>query len=145
MGKITEALANYGRENGVDIITNAEIAEINVSGNEVHSVITTDGRDFKASVVASNLSAKAMYLNLIDDKHLPDEVLREIRGYRTMSTTFKIDVAKTPTIACFPNYGLMVFWEISTIPPICIWHRILIFWNGHMMMPNMAGIPAILS
>ncbi|MEC8727188.1 MAG: NAD(P)/FAD-dependent oxidoreductase [Pseudomonadota bacterium] len=105
MGKITEALANYGRENGVDIITNAEIAEINVSGNKVHSVITTDGRDFKASVVASNLSAKAMYLNLIDDKHLTDEVLREIKGYRTMSTAFKMNVAceRPPQYSMLPK------------------------------------------
>ena len=105
MGKITEALANYGRENGVDIITNAEIAEIRVSGNKVSSVITSDGRDFTAPVVASNLSAKAMYLNLIDDKHLPDEVLREIRGYRTMSTAFKMNVAceRPPQYSMLPK------------------------------------------
>ena len=93
MGKITESLAHYGREHGVDIITNAEIAEIRVSENKVSSVNTTDGRKFTAPVIASNLSAKAMYLNLIDEKHLPDEVLREIRGYRTMSTAFKMNVA----------------------------------------------------
>jgi phytoene dehydrogenase-like protein len=93
MGKITESLAHYGREHGVDIITNAEIAEIRVSENKVSSVNTTDGRNFTAPVIASNLSAKAMYLNLIDEKHLPDEVLREIRGYRTMSTAFKMNVA----------------------------------------------------
>ena len=93
MGKITEALAHYGRENGVDIIIDAEIAEIRVSENKVTSVNTTDGRNFTAPVIASNLSAKAMYLNLIDEKHLPDEVLREIRGYRTMSTAFKMNVA----------------------------------------------------
>jgi phytoene dehydrogenase-like protein len=93
MGKITESLAHYGREHGVDIITNAEIAEIRVSENKVSSVNTTDGRKFTAPVIASNLSAKAMYLNLIDEKYLPDEVLREIRGYRTMSTAFKMNVA----------------------------------------------------
>lgn len=93
MGKITESLAHYGREHGVDIITNAEIAEIRVSENKVSSVNTIDGRKFTAPVIASNLSAKAMYLNLIDEKHLPDEVLREIRGYRTMSTAFKMNVA----------------------------------------------------
>ena len=105
MGKITEALASYGRENGVDIITNAEIAEINVSGNEVRSVVTTDGRDFSAPVIASNLSAKAMYLNLIDHKHLPDEVLREIKGYRTMSTAFKMNVAceRPPQYSMLPK------------------------------------------
>ena len=105
MGKITEALASYGREHGVDIIANAEIAEINVSGNKVSSVVTTDGRDFSAPVIASNLSAKAMYLNLIDHKHLPDEVLREIKGYRTMSTAFKMNVAceRPPQYSMLPK------------------------------------------
>ncbi|HCP18583.1 MAG TPA: NAD(P)/FAD-dependent oxidoreductase, partial [Alphaproteobacteria bacterium] len=53
----------------------------------------------------SNLSAKAMYLNLIDDKHLPDEVLREIRGYRTMSTAFKMNVAceRPPQYSMLPK------------------------------------------
>jgi len=93
MGKITEALASYAKTKGVDIITNAEIAEIQVTGNRATSVITTDGRDYHAPIIASNLSAKALYLNLIDHQHLPDDVLREIRGYRTMSTAFKMNVA----------------------------------------------------
>ena len=44
-------------------------------------------------VVVSNASAKALHLNMIDARHLPDELLRDIRNMRTFSTAFKINVA----------------------------------------------------
>lgn len=93
MGKITETLAGYGRENGVTYLTGAEIAEINVKDGRATGVTLTDGRDFKSDLVASNASAKQMYLNMLDPGHVPDEVLREARGYRTLSAAFKMNVA----------------------------------------------------
>ena len=93
MGSITQALAASARSHGVDIVTDASVAEIKVGGNRVRSVLTTDGREFTAPVIASNASAKTLYLDMLDPKLLPDEVLREIRGYRTFSTAFKMNVA----------------------------------------------------
>lgn len=93
MGSIAEALAAAARGRGVDIVTDAAVAEIRVTGGAVSSVLTTDGRTFQAPVIASNVSAKNLYLDMLDPKLLPAEVLREIRGYRTMSTAFKMNVA----------------------------------------------------
>ena len=93
MGSITQALAASARAAGGNILTDAAVAEIKVSADKVSSVLTSDGRTFQARVVASNASAKTLYLDMLDQKLLPDEVLREIRGYRTMSTAFKMNVA----------------------------------------------------
>lgn len=93
MGSITQALAAYGRTQGVEIVTGAEIAEVRVSGGRALSVETADGRSYAAKTIASNASAKNLYLDMLDPAHLPDEVLREIKGYRTFSTAFKMNIA----------------------------------------------------
>ena len=93
MGCITRALAAYGATKGVEIVTGVEIAEIRVKGGRAVSVETADGRSYAAEIIASNASAKVLYTRLIDPVHLPDELLREIKGYRTFSTAFKMNVA----------------------------------------------------
>ncbi len=93
MGKISESIANFAQSKGVDILTGAKISEILVKDHNVTGVMTEDGRTFNASVVASNASAKHLYLNLLDPKYVPDDVLREIKGFRTFSTAFKMNIA----------------------------------------------------
>jgi phytoene dehydrogenase-like protein len=93
MGSITQALAAYGREHGVTILTDAAIKEVRVSGGRAVSVETADGRSHSAKSIISNASAKHLYLDLLDPAHVPDEVMREIKGYRTFSTAFKMNVA----------------------------------------------------
>lgn len=93
MGQITQSLASYARTKNVEIVTGAEIAEVRVSNGTATAVVTGDGREFTAPVIASNASATVLYRDLVDEKHLPDEVLREIRGYRSFSTAFKMNIA----------------------------------------------------
>lgn len=94
MGQITQALAGFGRTKGVDIVTGAEIREVAVGADgRAAGVTTADGTTYRARIVASNASAKALYLNLLDARLLPDEVLAEARSYRTFSTAFKMNVA----------------------------------------------------
>ena len=93
MGKISESIANFAQSKGVDILTGAKISEIVVKDHSVTGVITEDGRTFHAPVVASNASAKHLYLNLLDPKYVPDDVLREIKAFRTFSTAFKMNIA----------------------------------------------------
>ncbi len=93
MGKITQALAAYGRDHGVEIFTDAAIAEIGIEGNRATSVVTRDGAVYKAKTIVSNANAKILYQNLIRPGLVPDELKREIDNYRTFSTAFKMNVA----------------------------------------------------
>lgn len=93
MGAITQSLASYGRTVGVDILTGREIAEIRVTGGAASAVVTTKGEVYTAKVIASNANAKQLYLDMLAPEHVPPEVLREIRGYRTFSTAFKMNIA----------------------------------------------------
>ena len=93
MGSITQALAASAREKGVDIVTGAEIAEVRIQGGRATSVLTTKGDSYAATSIISNASAKVLYLDLVGEQHLPAEVTREIKSYRTFSTAFKMNIA----------------------------------------------------
>ena len=93
MGSITQAIAGYGRTKGMDIVTDAEVARINVSNGRQTRVELKDGRTFEAKVVACNAHARTLYLDLLDEADVPGEALTDIRNYRTFSTAFKLNIA----------------------------------------------------
>ena len=93
MGAITQALASSAREKGVDIVTGAPIREVRVQNGRATAVSTTTGETYAARTIISNASAKTLYLDLVGETHLPEEVVREIKGYRTFSTAFKMNIA----------------------------------------------------
>ena len=93
MGSITQALASSAREKGVDIVTGAAIRQVRIQSGRATAVETATGESYQAKTIISNASAKILYLDLVGEQHLPEEVVREIRGYRTFSTAFKMNIA----------------------------------------------------
>jgi len=93
MGMITQAIARSGQRFGLEILTNAPVAEILVRNEKVAGVRTLDGREFKARVVASNANAKTLFRQLVKPEYLPAELLAEIDAFRTFSTAFKMNIA----------------------------------------------------
>jgi len=93
MGAITQSLAAYGRTVGVRYVTDADIKEMKIAGDRATAVTTAKGDTYRGKVIASNVNAKALYLDMIGESKLPEELAREIRGYRTFSTAFKVNIA----------------------------------------------------
>ncbi len=48
-----------------------------------------DGRFYRSDRIISNASAKTLYLDMIGEAHLPAELVRDIRTYRTFSTSLQ--------------------------------------------------------
>lgn len=116
MGAISETIAESGRRHGMQVRTDAEVTRVEVADGRVARVVTAKGESFEAQAVACNASCKVLFDRLVDPKHLPGDFLRHIRGYRTFSTAFKINVAAEapPRFAAFdaakcgfaaPNYA----------------------------------------
>ena len=93
MGAITAAIARSGARFGMEVMTDAEVAEVLVSEGRAMGVRTVDGREFRAPVVACNAAAPTLYKRLIAPVHLPAELLRDIDTFRTFSTAFKLNIA----------------------------------------------------
>ncbi|MCC7114534.1 MAG: NAD(P)/FAD-dependent oxidoreductase, partial [Burkholderiales bacterium] len=103
MGTITQAIASYGRSKGLEVRTNAEVIGIDTVDGEATGVTLSDGSRLHAPIVASNVSAKLTFLKLLPRNALPAEFVRDIEGYRTYSTAFKLNIAceRLPAFASF--------------------------------------------
>ncbi len=93
MGAISDAIAASGRRHGMKIVTDADVARIDVNEGRIASVFTSNGNEYRARAVASNVSCKVLFDQLLEPEHLPDDFLKHIRNFRTFSTAFKINVA----------------------------------------------------
>jgi len=115
MGAISDAIAASGCRYGMEILTDAEVTAVEVSDGCISRVVTSNGKDYRARAVASNVSCKVLFEQLVDPAHLPQDFLKHIQNFRTFSTAFKINVAAEapPRFAAFdaanagfelPNY-----------------------------------------
>lgn len=93
MGAITQAIAQSGARFGMKVLTDSPIEKVLVEDGRAMGVVTEDGRDYRASLVVSNINAKTLMLRHVERTALPTDYLREIETFRTFSTAFKINVA----------------------------------------------------
>ncbi|HYB65438.1 MAG TPA: NAD(P)/FAD-dependent oxidoreductase [Steroidobacteraceae bacterium] len=93
MGTISQAIARSGQRFGMEILTNASVAEVRVVDGRVRGVATADGREFNSRLVVSNADARTLFRRLLRPEHLPPELLAEIDAFRTFSTAFKMNIA----------------------------------------------------
>ena len=99
MGAIPAAIARSAARFGMEVLTDAPVAEITVTAGRATGVRTVDGREFSASVVVSNANAKTLFRRLLKPEWLPAELLADIDSYRTFSTAFKMNIAaETPPV-----------------------------------------------
>jgi phytoene dehydrogenase-like protein len=102
MGSITQAIASAAREAGATILTESPVAKVEVRNGRAVGVHTTDGTYHQSERVIANVNAKLLYLDMVGEAHLPGELVRDIRTYRTFSTAFKMNIAceRPPHYAC---------------------------------------------
>jgi len=77
----------------MEVVTQAPVAEVLVTGGRATGVRTADGREFSAKAVVSNAASTTLFRKLVAPKHLPAELLRDIDTFRTFSTAFKLNIA----------------------------------------------------
>lgn len=105
MGSITQALASYCRDAGVDIETSAEVAEIEISNGAATGVRLTDGRRFQAPVVASNADPHRTFLDMVGVKHLPADLVSGVEGMKVKGSVVKLLVGlhELPDFTAMPG------------------------------------------
>jgi phytoene dehydrogenase-like protein len=93
MGAVSNAIAESAASKGAEIRTNAAVKKVRVENNRVQGVVLETGALIDADIVASNLTPRATFLDLVEPRDLPDDFLKAIRKYRTEGTSCKINVA----------------------------------------------------
>jgi phytoene dehydrogenase-like protein len=92
MGSITQALAAAGKKLGVEILTSASVARVEVRDGRARSVILEDGMELHARMVLSNADPKRTFLKLVDTKELPEDFLFAVRAIKMAGPCAKVNI-----------------------------------------------------
>jgi len=103
MGGISDALRASGENCGMSVRTEAAVEKIFVKDGRAYGVELADGEVLTAKLIVSNLNAKLTFGELVDSKHLPEEIIDRVGRFRTRGKSFKILCAcdALPTYSSF--------------------------------------------
>jgi phytoene dehydrogenase-like protein len=93
MGALTQALASSAQRMGVEILTNTEVAGINMQDGQVTGITTKNGDDITAGLVISGADARTTFLKLVNPYYLDAEVVSHIKSIKYRGTIARIHFA----------------------------------------------------
>jgi phytoene dehydrogenase-like protein len=107
MGAITQIMAKVCRDLGVEISLEAPVSRVLVDGDKAVGVRLESGEEIAAKRVIANVGPKLLYEKMFDDGDLPPDFTRRMKGYKTGSGTFRMNVAlsQLPRFTCLPEPG----------------------------------------
>lgn len=93
MGAVSRALADSAQAAGAVIRESAPVRRIVVTNGRAQGVELEDGSVIRARKVVSCAHPTTTYLELVGEQHLPDEVVHDVRRYRSRSGSVKVNLA----------------------------------------------------
>lgn len=108
MGAITQAMAKACIDAGVEITLEAPVANVLVNNGKAQGVKLEGGEEIYAPIVAANVGPALLYRQLVDSCDLDEDFSRRIKGYKTGSGTFRMNVAlsELPDFSVLPGKTL---------------------------------------
>ena len=91
MGGISQAIARSARHSGATIRTGAGVRSIDVRDGRTTGVTLDDGEEMRAPLVVSGAHPRTTVLDLVGAEHFPDEVVTDMRRYRSRGGSVKIN------------------------------------------------------
>ncbi len=92
MGALSQCFADSARASGATIRESSAVRRVVVNDGRATGVELEDGSVLHAKQVISNAHPITTYLDLIGEEHLSDEVVRDIRRFRTKSGSVKVNL-----------------------------------------------------
>jgi phytoene dehydrogenase-like protein len=107
MGAITQAMREACEAAGVEIRTEAPVAQVLVDGTRAVGVRLADGEELFGRAIVANVGPRLLYDRLIDPATLPTDFRRRVKGFKVGSGTFRMNVALSdlPRFTCLPVPG----------------------------------------
>ena len=111
MGAVTAALAASARSFGATILTDAEVARIEVRRGAATGVTLVDGRTIDARTVITTAHPAISFLRLVDRAELPPEFVEDIESWKSRSGTVKVNFAvdRLPVFTAHPEPDPQVY------------------------------------
>lgn len=93
VGAVTRAMADAARSLGVEILLEAEVAEIVCDRGRVRGVALSDGREFAAGRVLANANPKTVLTRMVTANQLPEDVLARAASMNMKGSSSKVHLA----------------------------------------------------
>lgn len=105
MGSIATALSTFCRDHGVEIVTDAEVAEIEVSNGTACGVRLNDDRRYRADLILSNADPQRTFLHMLDARHLPEALVQGVERIRSKGSVVKVllGLGELPNFTALPG------------------------------------------
>ena len=119
-GTISNAIAAAARAHGAVLRTSAPVKQLLVRGHRATGVVLDTGEEIRAPVVVSALDARRTFLDLVDSRELPEELLRQVRRFRFRGSSGKVNLAlsELPDFTCMPGVGVHHRGAFSISPSV---------------------------
>jgi phytoene dehydrogenase-like protein len=106
-GTVSNAIAAAARAAGATLRTEAPVGQVLVRQGRASGVVLENGDEYRAPIVVSGLDARRTFLDLVESRHLPGELLDEVRRFRFRGSSGKVNLAlsELPDFSCMPGRG----------------------------------------
>jgi phytoene dehydrogenase-like protein len=91
MGGISQALARSAEAAGATVRTDSPVRSIDVENGRAVGVTLESGEEVRAPLVISGAHPRTTVLDLTGAEHFPDEVVRDMRRYRSRGGSVKVN------------------------------------------------------
>jgi phytoene dehydrogenase-like protein len=84
---------------------NSEVSNVIVKNGRAIGVATTNGNEYYAKKIVSNLDAKRTFLKITEEKVLPGEFVERIKNFKIRGSSGKLNIALDglPDFPCIPE------------------------------------------
>ena len=119
-GAISESIASAARALGAEIRTNASVARVLVKEGVTRGIVLESGEEIEAPTVVSGLDPRRTFMQLVEPKELPDDLVQAVRRYKFRGSSGKVNLALSglPDLTCLPGKGPHLRGAISISPSI---------------------------
>ena len=103
-GGFTKVLARAAESFGVEIRLEAPVDKVITENGRATGVALADGGEYYAPIVVSALDPRRTFLELVDPRELPTDLVEAIRRFRFQGTSAKVNFA-LDGVALYPALG----------------------------------------
>jgi phytoene dehydrogenase-like protein len=108
-GGVSEALASAARSHGAEIRVNAPVSQVIVKNGKAVGVALENGDEIYAKMVVSGCDPRVTFRRLIEEKELPEDVVRAVDNFKFRGSSGKVNLALNglPNITAMKDKSLL--------------------------------------
>ncbi len=119
MGAVADALRSAAESFGAQVRTEASVSRILVRNERVAGVVLENGEELSADIVIATTHPKITFLDHLDKRELPDDLVAGIGRWKSRSGTVKVNLAldRLPDFTSKPGFDPEVHGGTIVLAP----------------------------